>query len=336
MTSLPHHMRAVHFHQPGGPGVLTIVERPVPQPGADEVLIRVEAAGVNGHDLRHRQGTPHPIEPGESDLAGLEAAGEIVAVGANVKDWRVGDRVCALLRGGGYGEYCTAKAALCLPVPKGLDWVQAAALPETVFTVWTNIYTEAQLKPGEDILIHGGASGIGTTAIQLAHAFGSRVFTTVSSDERAAFCRSLGADVAINYRKEDFVAVVKEKTGGRGVNVVLDIVAGPYIMRDVEASAVNGRVLVIGTTLGRKVEIDCVSLIYKQLRLIGTGLRIRPTAYKAAVALELREKVWPLIDAGKIKPVVDSVFSFDDAAKAHARMEASQHIGKVMLRPRLD
>lgn len=330
MNNLPPHMTAIAIDHPGGPEVLTPVQRPVPTPGPGEVLIRVAAAGVNRPDCLQRQGV-YPPPPGASDLPGLEVAGTIAAVGADSGDWRVGDRVCALVPGGGYAEYCLTPALQCLPIPAGLSMTAAAAVPETYFTVWSNVFDRGRLQASETVLVHGGASGIGTTAIQLAHAFGARVLATVGSEEKAAVCRQLGADVAINYREEDFVAVAKAHTDGRGVNLILDMVGGDYTARNLDALAVEGRLVQIAFLRSPKVELNLAPLMQKRLTLTGSTLRPRAVADKAAIAEALHAKVWPLLTAGTVKPLIQQLFPLHDAAAAHALMEANRTIGKLVL-----
>ena len=330
MTELPATMTAIGLPTPGGPEALVPVERPMPVPGAGEILVKVAAAGVNRPDVMQRKGL-YPPPPGAPDIPGLEIAGEVVALGEGVTRWKLGDKVCALVSGGGYAQYCLADEGSALPVPAGLSMVEAAALPETFFTVWTNVFDLAGLKAGERFLVHGGTSGIGTTAIQLAKAFGATVFTTAGSPEKCEVCRQLGADVAIDYKAEDFVAVVKEKSGGKGVNVILDMVGGSYIARNYEAAAPQARLVQIAFMEGSKVQIDFMRLMLKRLSHMGSTLRSRPKAEKAAIAASLVEKVWPLIAAGTVKPVMDQTFPLEKASEAHARMETSAHIGKIML-----
>lgn len=330
LTDLPATMTAIGLPTPGGPEALVPEQRPVPVPGKGEILVKVAAAGVNRPDVMQRKGF-YPPPPGASDIPGLEISGEVVALGEGVTRWTLGDKVCALVSGGGYAQYCLADEASALPVPAGLSMVEAAALPETFFTVWTNVFDLAGLKAGENFLVHGGTSGIGTTAIQLAKAFGANVYTTAGSAEKCAVCRELGADVAIDYKTEDFVAVVKEKTGGKGVNVILDMVGGSYIARNYEAASPKGRIVQIAFMEGSKVQIDYMRLMLKRLSHMGSTLRSRPKAEKAAIAASLVEKVWPLVEAGTVKPVMDQVFPLEKASDAHARMETSAHIGKIML-----
>jgi len=328
--SLPETMTAIEIREPGGPEVLGPASRPLPQAGAGEVLIKVAAAGVNRPDCLQRQGS-YPPPKGASDIPGLEVAGEVIALGDGVKDLKVGDRVCALVTGGGYAEYCAAPAVQCLPVPKGYSMAQAAALPETFFTVWVNVFQRSGLKSGESFLVHGGTSGIGTTAIQLAKAFGCTVFATAGSAEKVKACKDLGADHAIDYKTEDFVEVVKAATGGKGVDVILDMVGGDYIPRDIKALAEDGRLSFIAFLGGPKAEVNFAAVMMKRLTITGSTLRARPVAVKAQLAAELKEKVWPLLDAGEVAPVMAAAFPLAEAAKAHALMESSDHIGKIVL-----
>ncbi len=328
--SIPLTMTAVEITQPGGPEVLVPAQRPVPQAGPGEVLVKVAAAGVNRPDVLQRGGN-YPPPPGASDIPGLEMAGTIVALGERAAGWQIGDRVTALVTGGGYAAYCTAPAAQCLPIPKGLSMTEAAALPETFFTVWSNVFDRLQLGAGEAFLVHGGSSGIGTTAIQLARAFSARVFATAGSAEKCQACVDLGAERAINYRSEDFVAITKEATEGKGLDVVLDMVGGDYIQRNIKALAPDGRLGYIAFLGGSKNEIDLLPVMLKRLTITGSTLRARSVDFKAAIAERLREKVWPLIEAGKVRPVMAQTFSLGQAAKAHALMESSSHIGKIVL-----
>jgi len=323
-------MRAVEISKPGPPEVLRAVERPDPTPGTGEVRIRVAAAGVNRPDVLQRRGA-YPPPPGASDLPGLEVAGEIDMLGSGVSEWHVGDRVCALLAGGGYATLCTAPAVQCLPIPKGMDVVTAAAMPETFFTVWTNVFDRGKLRAGESALFHGGSSGIGTAAIQLAVARGSRVFATAGSDEKCRACEQLGAERAINYRTEDFVEVVKQLTGGRGVDLILDIVGGDYIPRDLASLAVEGRLVVIGFMGGDTATIDFRRVLGRRLTITGSTLRPRSPAEKGEIATALRWEVWPLVEQGVVKPIVYRTFPLDDAAAAHRLMESSEHVGKIVL-----
>lgn len=326
-AALPQEMQVVEISAPGKPDVLRTATRAVPVPKADEVLIKVAAAGVNGPDMMQRKGL-YPAPPGASDLLGLEVSGEIVAAGAAVKRWKIGDKVTALTNGGGYAQYCTADAQHCLPIPAGISLRDAGSLPETFFTVWSNVFMGAGLKSGENFLVHGGAGGIGATAIQLAKAFGVKVFATDSPAARCDFARGLGADRVIDYRDEDFVELVRE---GGGANVILDIVGGPNIEKNFKAANHDGRIIQLAFAAGSKVEINMMPVMLKRLSYTGSTLRTRPPAYKNEIARQLEEKVWPLIAAGKIKPIVNATFPLADAAKAHALMESSTHIGKILL-----
>jgi NADPH2:quinone reductase len=324
------HMRAIFAARPGGPEVLELREVARPQAGEGQVLIRVEAAGVNRPDVLQRQGFYAP-PPGAGDILGLEIAGEVVERGAGANRHALGARVTALVPGGGYAEYCVAHETNALPLPAGLNGIEAAAIPETYFTVWTNVFDRGALKAGETLLVHGGTSGIGTTAIQLAKAFGARVIATAGSDEKAAQCRSLGADFAINYRAADFVAATLEATGGRGADVILDMVGGDYVARNYAAAARDGRIVQIAFVQGQKVAIDLQPLMAKRLVHTGSTLRPRSPAEKAVIADALRAKVWPLIEAGRCKPVIDSTYPLAEAARAHARIDSSAHFGKIVL-----
>jgi putative PIG3 family NAD(P)H quinone oxidoreductase len=323
-------MSVIEIAAPGGPEQLQLKSRPVPQPGEGEVLVRVAAAGVNRPDVMQRQGR-YPPPPGASDLPGMEIAGEIVALGAHVTPWSVGDKVTALLPGGGYAEYALAAAPLCLPIPAGITMVEAAAIPETFFTVWTNLFDRGRCQPGDTVLIHGGTSGIGTAAIQLATVWGARVFATAGSDDKARACERLGAVRGINYRTEDFVAVLREQTGGNGVDVTLDMVAGSYVARNLEIAAIEGRVVVISLLGGSRAEVNMGVILAKRLTLTGSTLRSRTIAQKAAVAEAVRQNVWPLLAAGRIRPVIHAQFPLAEAAEAHRLMESSNHIGKIVL-----
>lgn len=323
-------MRAVEITKPGGPDVLAVVRRPIPQPGVGEVLIRVEAAGVNRPDVMQRLGQ-YPPPPGASDIPGLEIAGVITTIGAEVTAWKSGDRVCALVSGGGYAEYCVAPAGQCLPIPAGLDVVGAAALPETVFTVWTNVFERGQLRSGESLLIHGGTSGIGTVAIQLAHARGARVFATAGTAEKCQACRSLGAELAVNYRDTDFVEAVKAATGGRGVDVVLDMVGGDYLPRNLDVLAADGRLVQIAALHGAKATVNLMPILLRRLTVTGSTLRGRSVAEKSALAVAVRHHVWPLLEAGRVRPVVHATFPLTEASEAHRVMESSRHVGKLVL-----
>ena len=326
--SLPDAMRAVEITTPGGPEVLQVCERPVPTPAYGEILIRLDYAGVNRPDALQRAGAYAP-PPTASDLPGLEGAGEVVALGAGVTEWAVGDSICALLPGGGYAEYVTCAAKHALPVPDGMSMKEAACLPETYFTVYSNVFVRGGLRAGERFLVHGGSSGIGTTAIQLAHVFGARVFTTAGSDEKCKVCSDLGAERAINYRNEDFVAAMRE---AGGANLILDMVGGDYIPRNIKALADEGRLVQIAFLTGPKVELNFAQIMMRRLVVTGSTLRPQSDLKKARIAEELLRNVWPLLNAGRIAPVMDSEFALADAAKAHARMESSAHIGKIVLR----
>jgi len=323
-------MKVVEIAAPGGPEQLRVAVRPVPQPGAGQVLIHVAAAGVNRPDVAQRQGH-YPPPPGASDLPGLEVAGTIAAVAQGVSGLSVGDQVTALLTGGGYAEYAIAAAPLCLPIPQGLSLVEAAALPETYFTVWTNVFERGGCKAGDTLLVHGGTSGIGTTAIQLGTALGAKVFATAGSPDKARMCETLGAVRGINYRTEDFVEVVKQATEGRGVDVILDMVAGSYVQRNIEAAAVEGRIVVIAVQGGAKADIKVNMLMMKRLTLTGSTLRPRTVEQKAAIAESVHEHVWPLLASRRVKPIIHATFALADAAEAHRLMESSTHVGKIVL-----
>jgi NADPH:quinone reductase len=320
-------MDVVEIAEPGGPEVLRPARRPLPVPGPGEVLVRVAAAGVNRPDVLQRQGRYAP-PPGASDIPGLEIAGHVVGNGATLRD---GDEVCALLPGGGYAEYAVAAEPLCLPVPRGFSMEEAAALPETFFTVWHNVFERGRLTAGETMLVHGGSSGIGTTAILLARAFGARVLVTAGTPEKCAACVSLGAERAIDYRQEDFVAVVRDHTGGRGVDVVLDMVGGPYFPRNLDALATEGRLVQIAIQQGAKAELNLLTVMQKRLTVTGSTLRPRPVAEKARMAAALREQVWPRLEGGALRPVVHARFPLAEAAEAHRLMESSAHVGKIVL-----
>jgi NADPH:quinone reductase len=330
MTNIPDLMTAVEIAAPGGPEQLRAVQRPTPKPGEGEVLVRVAAAGVNRPDVMQRQGR-YPPPPGASDIPGLEIAGEVVALGARVDGVALGDRVTALLAGGGYAAYAVAAAPLCLPVPPGLSMVEAAALPETFFTVWTNLFDRGGCKAGDTVLIHGGSSGIGTTAIQLACAWGARVFATAGSPDKVRACERLGAVRGIDYHTEDFVEVVRKETDGKGVDLILDMVGASYLARNFEAAAMEGRLVVISLIGGARTEINLNTVMSKRLTLTGSTLRIRTVAQKAAVAEGVRRNVWPLIAAGRVRPVIHATFPLAQASEAHRLMETSQHIGKIVL-----
>jgi NADPH:quinone reductase len=330
MSHLPLEMTVVEIAAPGGPEQLKVAERPVPNPGDEEVLVKVAAAGVNRPDCMQRQGR-YPPPAGASDLPGLEIAGEIAALGAKVSGLSIGDKVAALLPGGGYAEYAIAAAPLCLPVPSGISMVEAAAIPETFFTVWTNLFDRGRCKSGDVVLIHGGTSGIGTTAIQLAAAWGARVFATAGSEEKARACERLGAVRGINYRTEDFVEVMRAESGGKGVDVTLDMVAGSYVARNLEIAALEGRVVVISLLGGTRAEINLGLILTKRLTLTGSTLRSRTVAQKAEVADAVRRNVWPLLTAGRVRPVIHATFPLAEAGEAHRLMETSNHIGKIVL-----
>ncbi len=330
----PEQMRCVEISQPGGPEVLIAANRQTPAPANDEILIQVAAAGVNRPDALQRAGA-YPPPPGASDLPGLEVAGTVAAIGADVTRWRVGDAVCALTPGGGYADYCLTHADHALPIPSGpdgpLSMIAAAALPETVFTVWTNLFQRGALKAGESVLIHGGSSGIGTTAIQLAALTGARVFATAGSAEKCAACLRLGAERAINYREEDFVAIAREATGGRGVDVILDMVGGAYLPRNFDLAAPDGRIVNIAFLQGATAEVNFAPAMVKRLTWSGSTLRPRTIEFKAALAREIEATVWPWIAQGRFAPVMDRSYPLTQASQAHARMESSEHIGKITL-----
>lgn len=327
---LPTTMKAVEISKPGGPEVLVSVDRPIPQPKAGEVLIKVSAAGINRPDVFQRKGA-YPPPPGASDLPGLEVAGEIVGGDAQAGGFSIGDRVCALLPGGGYAEYCVAHVEQCLPIPAGLSDVEAAGLPETYFTVWTNVFDRGRLGSDETLLVHGGASGIGTTAVQLAKAMGNTVYATAGSDERAQKVQELGADLAINYREQDFVDAIKQATNGRGVDVILDMVAGDYVNRNISCLADDGRIVLIALLGGAQATIDCGQILRRRLVVTGSTLRPRPVEFKGDIAKSLKKHVWPLLESGKIRPIVHATFPLEKASEAHAMMDAGEQIGKIIL-----
>ncbi len=327
---IPATMTAIAITEPGGPLVLKPEKRAVPAPGEGEILVRVRAAGVNRPDILQRKGA-YPPPPGASDLPGLEVSGEVAAIGPGARRWRVGDAVCALTAGGGYAQYVRVHESNALPVPFGFTMTEAAALPETFFTVWHNVFERGALKKGETFLVHGGSSGIGTTAIQLASAFGAYVLTTAGSDEKCAACLKLGADRAINYRTEDFVAVVREATGGRGADLILDMVGGDYVARNYEAAAVDGRIVQIATQRGAVASADFARLMVKRLTHTGSTLRPRTVEFKGAIAAALEANVWPLLVERRIAPVMDMIFPLKEAWRAHERMEEGEHIGKIVL-----
>ncbi len=328
--TIPVKMNAVVISEPGGPLVLKLERRDVPKPGPGQILIRVHAAGVNRPDVQQRKGA-YPPPPGASDLPGLEVAGEVAALGAGAERWRVGDRVCALTPGGGYAEYVAVHGSNTLPLPAGFTYTEAAALPETYFTVWHNVFERGALKPGETLLVHGGTSGIGTTAIQLAHAFGAQVIATAGSKEKCDACLRLGADRAVNYREEDFVKAVKEATGGKGADVILDMVGGDYVGRNYSAAAVDGRIVQIATQAGAVASADFSKLMVKRLVHTGSTLRPRSVEFKGAVAAALEAQVWPLLATRRVAPVMDMIFPLKEAWRAHERMEEGEHIGKIVL-----
>ncbi len=329
-NALPEKMTAVAISEPGGPMVLKPEQRAVPRPGPGEILLRVRAAGINRPDVLQRKGA-YPPPPGASDLPGLEAAGEVAAIGEGVKRWQVGDRVTALTPGGGYAEFCVVHETNALPVPHGFTFTEAAAVPETYFTVWHNVFQRGGLREGETLLVHGGSSGIGTTAIQLAAALGSKVIATAGSAEKCAACAALGAVRAINYREEDFVAAVKEETGGRGADVILDMIGGDYVDRNYSAAAMDGRIVQIAFLNGAKATADFSKLMMKRLTHTGSTLRPRSVAFKARIATDLEAHVWPLFAARKIAPVMDMIYPLHEAWRAHERMEEGAHIGKIVL-----
>lgn len=328
--SLPAQMHAIEIAKPGGPEVLTPARRALPQPKPHEILVKVAAAGVNRPDILQRMGL-YAVPPDASDLPGLEVAGTVAAIGADVKMWKVGDAVCALTHGGGYAEYCVTPEVQALPVPKGLSMTEAASLPETFFTVYSNVFDRGALKAGEVFLVQGGSSGIGVTAIQVAAAMGHRVFATAGSDDKCAACVKLGAENAFNYKTQDWAEELKKATGGKGVDVILDMVGGDYVPKELKSLAVDGRLVMIAFLRGMKAEVDLSVVMAKRLQITGSTLRPRTVEFKGQVAKSLRERVWPLIDAGKIRPVVYKTFPLAEAAEAHRLMETSQHIGKIVL-----
>lgn len=329
-TEIPTEMTAIEIAQPGGPDALKPGTRPVPTPAEGEVLVKVAAAGVNFPDVMQRRGN-YPPPPGASDIPGLEIAGVVISLGAGVKGLQPGDEICALVSGGGYAEYCVAPAAQCLPVPDNFDMVRAAAIPETFFTVWTNLVDRGELQAGQWVLIHGGSGGIGTAAIQVAHALGARVLTTARTAEKCAMCETLGADRAINYTEEDFVEIAKEMTGGAGVDLIIDIVGGDYAVRNLHALAEGGRLVQVAVQGGAKPEIPLFLIMQKRLTLTGSTLRPRSVAEKGAIAAALKECIWPGLSAGELGPLVHITFPLAEAAKAHELMESSAHMGKIVL-----
>jgi NADPH2:quinone reductase len=323
-------MRAIEIQQAGPPSMLQLCERPIPTPGPGEVLIKVQAAGVNRPDILQRKGL-YPVPPGASDIPGLEVAGEIIDGDVAGSRFKRGDMVCALVQGGGYAEYCTVPVEQCLPVPAGLSPIEAASLPETYFTVWSNVFDRGRLSHGETLLVQGGASGIGVAAIQIAYALGYRVFTTAGSDAKCRACEALGAERAINYRMEDFKEVIKTLTDGRGVDVILDMVGGDYIGREINCLADDGRIVIIAIQGGAKAEVDLAQVLRRRLVITGSTLRPRPVGFKADIAAALIANVWPLLEAGKIKPVIYEIFPLEQAAAAHTLLETGKHVGKIML-----
>lgn len=330
IPEIPESMSATRIIEPGGPNVLQLREIPTPKPQADEVLVKVVAAGVNRPDIVQRLGL-YPPPPGAPDTPGLEVAGTIVAIGENVTTLQIGEEICALVPGGGYAEYCIVQAPLALPIPRGLSMIEAAVIPETFFTVWTNVFDRGRLTKGETLLVHGGSSGIGTTAIQIASRLGAEVFATAGDAKKCKACKDLGAARAINYKTEDFVEIVKDKTGGAGVDVILDMVGGSYIERNISCLAMEGRLVNIAFLNGSVAELNFMPIMLKRLTLTGSTLRPQSVAAKAAIAKSLKQHVWPLLESGKIKPVIDTVFPLAEASKAHALMESSTHIGKIVL-----
>lgn len=329
-SSLPATMNAVHIRENGGPEVLEKTTRNLPQLKEGEVLIKVAAAGLNRPDIMQRTGL-YPPPPGVTDIPGLEVAGRIAALGTGVTNWSVGDKVCALVAGGGYADYCPAPAEQCLPLPASLTMAEGAGLAETFFTVWSNVFDRGRLVAGEIFLIHGGTSGIGTTAIQLAKAFGATVITTSGDDDKCAFCRDLGADLALNYKTEDFEAEIKKFTDGKGVNVILDMVGGDYVDKNLRMLAVEGRLVLIAVQKGPKATLNILPIMLKRLTFTGSTLRARETSFKADIAASLKEKVWPLLENGTVKPIISKTFPLEEAAAAHTYLESGKHKGKVIL-----
>ena len=328
--TLPSSMTAIAIRAPGGPEMLVPQEHPIPAPGPGEILVKVVAAGVNRPDVRQRQGT-YPPPKGATDIPGLEIAGEVASLGPGVKRWKLGDKVCALVVGGGYAQYCLAHEPHALPVPPALSMIEAAAIPETFFTCWQNMFMRAEFKKGDWVLVHGGTSGIGTTAIMLAKAFGAKVIATAGSMEKCEAAKKIGADVAVNYKTEDFVAITKEATAGAGANLIVDIVGGDYVDRNYDAAAMDGHIAQVSFTGNPKATANFANLMRKRLHHTGSTLRPRTVAEKAAIARGIEEKVWPLVASGSMRPVIDSTYPLEQAAAAHARMESSQHIGKIVL-----
>jgi NADPH2:quinone reductase len=331
MNSTSKTMKYIKIEEPGGPEVLKLDSMPIPEPGPGEVLIRVAAAGVNRPDVMQRKGL-YPPPPGATDVPGLEVSGTVLSAGENVTEPAVGNEVCALVVSGGYAEYCLAAASLCLPIPEGISLGDAAGIPETFFTVWTNVFERAQLKSGESILVHGGSSGIGTTAIQLGKAFGTTVYTTAGTAGKCEFCEKLGADAAFNYREQDFSEEIINLTEGKGVDVILDMVGGPYFPKNIGLLAVEGRLVQIALMQGSKAEVDFLTLLLKRLTLTGSTLRPRTVEQKTEIAQALRENVWPLLDSRAVRPIIHQTFPLEKAAEAHSLMESSSHIGKILLK----
>jgi NADPH2:quinone reductase len=324
-------MKAIVITQPGGPEVLQLAERPVPTYNSNEVLVKVMAAGVNRPDVYQRKGNYPPPKGAPQNIPGLEIAGVIAEVGKDVSRWKVGDKVCALVMGGGYAEYCNVPEGQCLPVPENLTFIEAASLPETFFTVWSNVFDRGKLQPGESLLVHGGSSGIGVTAIQMAKALDSTVYVTAGSEDKCRFCEELGAAKAINYKTENFAEVIEQLTGGKGVNVILDMIGGDYTPGNIRSLANDGRLVMINTMNGKDVQVDLSIVMRKRLIITGSMLRSREVEFKSAIARKLEENIWPLLASGAIKPVIDAVFPANEAAKAHELMESSGHIGKIVL-----
>lgn len=324
-------MKAIIITQPGGPEVLQPAERPIPAYATNEVLIKVMAAGINRPDVFQRKGNYPPPDGAPKDIPGLEIAGIVAETGSAVTRWKVGDKVCALVIGGAYAEYCAAPEGQCLPIPENLTFAEAASLPETFFTVWSNVFHRAALQPGESLLVHGGSSGIGVTAIQMAKALGSTVYVTAGSQEKCKFCETLGADKAINYKTENFAEAINLLTNGKGVDVVLDMIGGGYTEQNIKCLANDGRLVMINAMEGNKVEINLSEVMRKRLIITGSMLRARDVAFKSAIAKKLEQHIWPLLASGQIKPVIYKTFPFDEAAKAHKLMESSEHIGKIVL-----
>ena len=332
MNNIPQSMNYIQIEKHGDPEVLKLHSMPVPEPGPGEVLIKVAAAGVNRPDMMQRKGL-YPPPPGATDVPGLEVSGTVVSVGQNVNEPPINSEVCALVTCGGYAEYCLAAASICLPVPEKISLVNAAGIPETYFTVWTNVFKRGQLKAGESLLVHGGSSGIGTTAIQLGKAFGATVYTTAGTSDKCEFCNNLGADAAINYREQDFSEEIKRLTEGKGVNVILDMVGGPYFPKNIRLLADEGRLVQIALMQGSKAEVDFRSLLLKRVTLTGSTLRPRSVEEKTKIAQALQKNVWPLLESGAIRPIIHQTFPLKQASEAHRLMESSAHIGKILLKP---